>query len=803
MKSAEKDRLHPHCTRTALFVAVAILVAAMGQPAAARAQETFYVKPGGTGNGGRSVADAFGSVAQARDAVRRLPDSAFSSGDVSVRLLPGVYPISETLAFDARDGGRNGRHVVYRAADPRNPPVLSGGRAVAGPWVAGPDGVYSARVGAPGVFRQLYVGETRAVVARTPDADAPLPYKRLKQWEPNTKSVRLNGSGNLSKSWARQNQIEVVVKHHWAVARLHLGSWNTYDGDDVLFPPEAQVFKSPAPKENGQRYYLENALEFLDRPGEWYLDRTTDPAAPTVYYKPHPGEDLATLSVIAPRLDRLIAVTGTPDAPVRGLSFVGLRFAHTNWVHRNGNGSEGYVGAQAQLFWDDWSTAPAAVELAYTDGVRLQGNRFENLGGAGLKLIKGTKGTLVEGNRFSEIGDCGVLVYTGGNIHAETEDADQCRDDVIRGNLVAGTGRETLQGTGLSVVDAQRLVIENNEITDTASAGLAFGYFNTGRALSAGNVVRNNYIHGVVTQVDDQAGIYIYGTRFDQPPNPPGNTLLVTGNLITGVRRGPYQDGNPVAGFYLDEGARGVTLRDNVVRDCDNTVHVNTWSTEPDKSVIERIVDAAPAIEAGAGVVSPTWAAVVPPSRKPKPAFQTARLAAQLPPAAAAGNLPYVLPAAAVPSLGEAFTVALWARLDETGADQVLFTNGQDAKAPGFRLAVGKDGRLLTRDSDGKRGHDGATYPGVFPFGRWNHVALVMARYGQAVRVFVNGRDVTRDDHVGTNAFPTAGPYAAGGLPDGSGAAAGRIADVRVYQGRLRPIELAALAAKTPADGPR
>jgi hypothetical protein len=614
----------------------------------------------------------------------------------------------------------------------------------------------------------------------------------------------------------------MVVKHHWAVARLHLGPWNTYDNDNVLFPPEVQVFKSPAPKENGQRYYLENAREFLDRPGEWYLDRTTDPANPTVYYKPRAGEDLGKVSLVAPSVTNLVTVTGTPDAPVRNLSLVGLRFEHANWVHKNNNGTDGYVGAQGQLYWDDWSTAPAAVELTYTEGIRIEGSGFHNLGGAGLKLIKGTKATLVEGCRFSEIGDCGILVYTGGSIHATTEDADQSRDDVIRNNRIAGTGRETLQGTGISVVDAQRMIVENNEVSDTASGGITFGYFNTDKALSVGNVVRNNYIHDVVTQVDDQAGIYIYSTRFDLPPNPPGNTLLVTGNLIENVRRGPYQDSNPIAGFYLDEGARGVTLRNNVVRNSDNTVHVNTWSSEPNLSVIAGITDADPALEAKAGILTTQWAPLAPPSKKPTPKFTPARLLAHYPltengkgtgrptlvgapafdPAerrggGAALRLDGAGQYVTVPAvdLGEVFTVSLWARLDETGGDQVLFGNATSDRTIGFRVAVNKEGKVLARDSDGKRSHDGATYPGAFTFGRWNHVTLVMARYGQAVRVFVNGADVTRDDHVGTNTFPNNQPLAVGALVGGGGFARGHVADFRVYAGRLRPQEIVALAA--------
>ena len=74
--------------------------------------------------------------------------------------------------------------------------------------------------------------------------------------------------------------------------------------------------------------YLENALELLDKPGEWYLDRP----AKTVYYLPRPGEDLGKAEVIAPALEKLVELRGTLDRPVHNIHFVGIAFEHGNWL---------------------------------------------------------------------------------------------------------------------------------------------------------------------------------------------------------------------------------------------------------------------------------------------------------------------------------------------------------------------------------------------------------------------------------------------------------------------------------------
>mgnify|MGYP000055982308 CR=1 FL=1 len=77
----------------------------------------------------------------------------------------------------------------------------------------------------------------------------------------------------------------------------------------------------------GKPVFLEHARAFLDQPGEWFLDRANG----ALTYRPRPGETLAGLHAVAPRLTHLIKVTGTRERPVRNLRFEGIRFEHTTF----------------------------------------------------------------------------------------------------------------------------------------------------------------------------------------------------------------------------------------------------------------------------------------------------------------------------------------------------------------------------------------------------------------------------------------------------------------------------------------
>ena len=179
-----------------LFLTATLALCATG----AMAQTNYYVKFGGTGKG-TSASGAFGTIEQARDAIRARSEDSIK-GDITVHIAPGIYFLKEPLTFDNRDSGRNGHKVTYQAQDPKQPTIISGGRRVTGPWQRGEKGVWSAPV-EPSIFTQLYVNDRRATPSREPDTG----WKELKQWEDRygSKTIRLKGPDNLKREWQRSS----------------------------------------------------------------------------------------------------------------------------------------------------------------------------------------------------------------------------------------------------------------------------------------------------------------------------------------------------------------------------------------------------------------------------------------------------------------------------------------------------------------------------------------------------------------------------------------------------------------------
>ena len=787
-----------------ILCCVAVVSAALSPPTYGEIR--YFVKPDGDDRrSGKSVAEAFVTLARARDAIRQQQPLA---EDAVVRILPGRHFLRSTLELDQRDSAPGGKRIIYQAADPADKPRISAGRIVRGSWKEEGDGIFSIQVG-EGDFRQLYVNGKPAITARQPNVGS---YLRLKQWEPMTNSIRLQGSG-IMKHWKRPEQVELVIKKHWAISRIHYRFFGTYDGDDVVFPtPKAVELEfthaNVPPKANGQYYFLENALEFLDQPGEFYLDRQSH----TLYYKPRPGEELATAEVIAPRLERMLTLTETANVTLDGLVF-----EHDNWLHADGD--RGYSGAQCNVHWDGWHTNPGAIQLTGTSDVRFVNNIVRNTTAAGLVLVKGTQKTRVEGNLFTEIGDTPIVVY------AEKEKvpvaADQCRDDVIRNNVVAGYGRQNFAASGICVSVATRCTVEHNEVCDGGYSGITYGYFSKHESPAAGSRIQFNHVHHVMQELDDGAGIYVYTTQF----NLSDSTLLIYRNFIHDVYRGPTSEANPVAGIYLDECSAGNTLRENVIRDVGNSFHHNTGGQDGgarrDLQVYEGNTDENAAWEAAAGL-EPAFARLCPTPDKPAPSFEATELVRRYP---LDGNLEDVVagkhgkveggaifdresPAEGAASLrldgkaafavlpeidlGDRFTVSLWVWLPPTA-----FGERGLVSLPTFQVytvpEIGEFVELLrTETSDGTHRHGAATLNGVLPRGRWNHLAITVDRRHAAQRVYVNGQDVTNTDHLAKefSAFGAVELGRCSGDPKAGRYLEGRLDDFRIYRGRLRESEI-------------
>lgn len=88
--------------------------------------------------------------------------------------------------------------------------------------------------------------------------------------------------------------------------------------------PESRIqFEHPWPRPmmttdgHNSAFYLTNARELLDVPGEWYHDID----ARKVYYYPREGEKMQEAEVMVPAIETLVQVEGTLDRPVCHIQF--------------------------------------------------------------------------------------------------------------------------------------------------------------------------------------------------------------------------------------------------------------------------------------------------------------------------------------------------------------------------------------------------------------------------------------------------------------------------------------------------
>ncbi|MGA2258386.1 MAG: right-handed parallel beta-helix repeat-containing protein [Thermoguttaceae bacterium] len=530
-----------------MIIALAIL---FSMPVWAKAGEQpavcqFFVSPAGNDANPGSQGKPFASLRRARDAVRQLIASGLR-GDVSVIFRQGVYELSESLVFGPEDSGSEQFAVTY-AAQPGETVILSGGRKISG-WKRGEGEIWTAAV--PGVaegkwyYRNLFVHGKRAIRARTPNQDAKPNSFQLKDAELSKDLSRftLSVAPGVLGDWRNTADIEVMVAGNWEINRKQVESLDVPANRIVLAPPHQSGpdYIFPAA---GRWYHLENAREFLDQPGEWYLDRKTG----TLSYWLRPGEDMARVEVVAPVLQQLLAVKGTPQKPVRNLHFKGLRFEHTDWQLPK----EGYMGVQACHYGNAEYHVPAAACFTWAEHCSVEDGVLAHLGGCGVEIAMGCRENLIQGNGVFDVSANGILV-SGPNAEAEMP-----KGNHVSNNHVHACGVEFYGAVGIWAGITQGTVISHNLIHHLPYTGISVGWqWNPQPTACKENRIEYNHVFDVMNRLRDGGCIYTLGFQ-------PGT--VIRGNHVHDVHRSVFAQGAPSNGMFIDEGSKGFLFERNVI----------------------------------------------------------------------------------------------------------------------------------------------------------------------------------------------------------------------------------------------
>ena len=528
------------------------------------------------------------ALRQARE-WRRTEDNRIQGG-ITIYMEGGTYAFHEPVFIRPEDSGTKESPTIIRSVGDEKV-ILSGGICINGwkkqgkVWVADVP-VFNGR---PLDFRQLWVNGKKAVRAR--DVEDFEKMNRICSVDEKNEilyvpvvSIRrlIDNKGNLKAKYA-----EMVLHQMWCVANLRIRSVEV-QGDSAAIrfhQPESRIqFEHPWPRPmvttdgHNSAFYLTNARELQDVPGEWYHDID----ARKVYYYPREGEKMQEAEVIVPAVETLVRVEGILDRPVCHIRFEKITFSYTTWMRPS---EKGHVPLQAGMYLTDgyridpkmqrnylnhpldnqgWLGRPAAaVRVVAARQIDFERCRFEHLGSTGLDYEEAVQGGVVRGCLFRDIAGNGLLVGSfspaAHETHLPYDPADRrevCTQQHINNCYFTEIGNEDWGCLAIAAGYVGDVNIEHNEISEVPYSGISLGWGWTQTVnCMRNNRVHANLIHHYAKHMYDVAGIYTLGS---QPKS------YVTENCVHSIYKPGYvHDPNHWFYLYTDDGSSFITVRDN------------------------------------------------------------------------------------------------------------------------------------------------------------------------------------------------------------------------------------------------
>lgn len=573
---------------------------------------TLYVNgsKGSDQNDGATKETAFKTIEKAKAAAKAIDNW---TGDVKVIVANGEYVLNETLHFGTEDGAEKGYALIFQGEEQGKTVISSGievnnwtqltaGTAPSALPSATASNVWVADVPAGITYsRDMYVDGTRATLAKT----ATRPTTAELAYIPYVGYTASGTYANMA-NWRNISDIEFVYEIAWTYSVIPVTSVTT-DNDTVTVNMLARPFACIHDKTSASLQYqtnqtphaIQNAIELLDAPDEWYFDR----AANKMYYYPKDGKNPNEQSIIIPTLDKLVDVEGTAATIgkldveddcvaaeyVYGIAFKDLAFRYTSYLQPH---TEGWVEIQACFTAKDFPSTlftryktEGALSFNYAQGIRIEGCSFSAFSSVAVDFGEGVSASTICNNNFEEIGASAIQVGNASMRDAQPLSSTYYENDVTRitnsdpdpwrvtknifvfSNRIYNIGTQFKGSIGIFGGYVTDLTISHNQISKTPYSGISIGWgwgeidkdssvagrwgkFTTD-STQLRYVVENNDISDCLNRLTDGGGIYTLS-------NMPGS--IIRGNVIYDI---PTDTLKPA--IYNDQASGGyVDMSENV-----------------------------------------------------------------------------------------------------------------------------------------------------------------------------------------------------------------------------------------------
>jgi parallel beta-helix repeat protein len=493
-----------------LAALLVFLTCTAGGSLAEDVKATFFVAPNGNDQWSGKLPQPnaaktdgpFTTLGRARDAIRDLKGKQAPKESISVMVRGGKYYLDRKLDFGPEDSGSQDFPITYEAY-PGEKPILSGGREITG-WKPYKGKIVQAEV--PGTkggmwrFRQLFLDGQRQIQARYPNLDPDNPLyggwaAPTGQGFPNSFNYKANA---FSRHWAKPQEGEVFLLENTGLTDTlpiksideknllitlidRIQDWSGMPYMFANYPFHLTI--GP-----GFHFYVENLLEELDQPGEWYLDSEEG----TVYFWPPKGS--AGTQVVAPVLSTLIDMSGASYVTISGFTFT--ETATGDNMHRGGQ--EGY-GAMLPMIGRKY--VGEALHMQGAEHCRIENNLFDAVGGNGIYLEGYNARNVVQGNEISHAGAIGITLI-GSHYENPQEQRRYPIYNEVLDNYIHHSGVYNKYVAGIFLGLSQSNVIGHNRIEYMPHHAINLGNSAFGR-----NIVEYNEIRHAGLQTCDKGAI--------------------------------------------------------------------------------------------------------------------------------------------------------------------------------------------------------------------------------------------------------------------------------------------------------
>ena len=454
----------------------------------------------------------------------------------------GDYYLEEPLVFTAADSGTPAKPVVYEA---EGRVTLSAGRKITN-WKIQKDGTWVADVpwAKKTPFRQLSSNGELRNRARHPNKGFLTAAKdNLPDDFAQAHGARwslIYRQGDFNPNWKNPENGELISYVLWTDSHLKIHSVDA-EANKINFKyPSAKALWGIDGKWWGiPLYRIENFLEIMDEPGEWYLNISQG----RLHYRPMRGETPEKTTIVVPYHEHAVVFAGTVDAPCENITLKGVRISDARYDLPRGEVND----MQASVM------VSAAVFIKNAKSVIIENCVIENNSGYGVEMRDGSNHCAVRRSILRHLGAGGVHIA---GRSWESQMKLRCVGCEVSDSEIYDWGRDFASAVGVLQRVAEQTKIIHNHIHDGYYTGISCGWnWGYGTTSTRDNLIEGNHIHHIGKYLlSDMGGIYTLGVQ---------SGTVLRGNHIHDVQVRAYGGW----GIYYDEGSSGMLVEKNLVHD--------------------------------------------------------------------------------------------------------------------------------------------------------------------------------------------------------------------------------------------